>query len=237
MIGCPTGAIHRKPTGEVAIHDFCIGCSNCAIRCPWDNITMVPTPGRFVGDLATPKIASKCDLCFGYDGANCVHNCPTQAIIRIDPVAYFPEVQMALGASDRKAFASTERAKQTDLTRPVIWGVTFLLAAAMIMVSLRATPYHPATPIGTVFGGSALLLMLLATALGARRRMARWPKKAPHPDHTGTEAPRSWGRSMDGRARTWPSERWRSSRWGCIRAWRWAGSSPRCWCSCSCSRC
>src|SRR5262249_21409544 len=40
MIGCPTGAIHREKDGEVNIYDFCIGCTNCARRCPYDNITM-----------------------------------------------------------------------------------------------------------------------------------------------------------------------------------------------------
>lgn len=40
MIGCPTGAITRDVNGEVVILDSCIGCTNCARRCPYGNISM-----------------------------------------------------------------------------------------------------------------------------------------------------------------------------------------------------
>ena len=40
MIGCPTGAITRDLNGEVVIQDSCIGCGNCARRCPYGNISM-----------------------------------------------------------------------------------------------------------------------------------------------------------------------------------------------------
>ena len=40
MIGCPTGAITRDVNGEVVITDSCIGCGNCARRCPYGNISM-----------------------------------------------------------------------------------------------------------------------------------------------------------------------------------------------------
>ncbi|MBI2688446.1 MAG: cyclic nucleotide-binding domain-containing protein [Acidobacteria bacterium] len=40
MIGCPTGAITRDVNGEVVIQDSCIGCGNCARRCPYGNISM-----------------------------------------------------------------------------------------------------------------------------------------------------------------------------------------------------
>ncbi|MGH9722908.1 MAG: 4Fe-4S dicluster domain-containing protein, partial [Bryobacteraceae bacterium] len=40
MIGCPTGAITRDVNGEVVIEDSCIGCGNCARRCPYGNISM-----------------------------------------------------------------------------------------------------------------------------------------------------------------------------------------------------
>ena len=43
MIGCPTGAITRDLQREVFIQeDICIGCGNCASRCPWGNIAMFP---------------------------------------------------------------------------------------------------------------------------------------------------------------------------------------------------
>lgn len=40
MIGCPTGAITRDVNGEVVIQESCIGCGNCARRCPYGNISM-----------------------------------------------------------------------------------------------------------------------------------------------------------------------------------------------------
>jgi len=40
MIGCPTGAITRDVNGEVIIQNSCIGCGNCARRCPYGNISM-----------------------------------------------------------------------------------------------------------------------------------------------------------------------------------------------------
>jgi len=40
MIGCPTGAITRDVNGEVIIQESCIGCGNCARRCPYGNISM-----------------------------------------------------------------------------------------------------------------------------------------------------------------------------------------------------
>jgi len=48
MNACPTGAIKRRPEGEIYFqYDVCTGCSNCAIACPYDNIAMIET-GKFV---------------------------------------------------------------------------------------------------------------------------------------------------------------------------------------------
>jgi CRP-like cAMP-binding protein/Fe-S-cluster-containing hydrogenase component 2 len=46
MIGCPTGAITRDVNGEVIIQDSCIGCGNCARRCPYGNISMADAHGQ-----------------------------------------------------------------------------------------------------------------------------------------------------------------------------------------------
>jgi CRP-like cAMP-binding protein/Fe-S-cluster-containing hydrogenase component 2 len=46
MIGCPTGAITRDVNGEVIIQDSCIGCGNCARRCPYGNISMADALSR-----------------------------------------------------------------------------------------------------------------------------------------------------------------------------------------------
>lgn len=175
MIGCPTGAIHRKPTGEVAVHDFCIGCSNCAIRCPWDNITMVETPGRTVNGLATPKIASKCDLCAGFDEPNCVHNCPTKAILRVEPMSYFAEVRSVVGGSAARAVggARTRTKEAADRSRLVLRAIAGVLAAGLVALYASARPYYASSWQGLTLGGLALLFMLAATALAARRRMNR----------------------------------------------------------------
>ena len=184
MIGCPTGAIHRIASGEVAIHDFCIGCSNCALRCPWDNITMVETPGRVVEGLATPTIASKCDLCAGYDEANCVHNCPTAAILRVEPTSYFEEVRGVLGSPTDHAVggARTETEDKRDLSRPILWLFAVLIAGLLIGVYVTAQPYRVMSLRGVGLGGVALFFMLAATALAARRRFNRFPRKRPKPD-------------------------------------------------------
>jgi CRP-like cAMP-binding protein/Fe-S-cluster-containing hydrogenase component 2 len=45
MNACPTGAIKRRTEGEIYFqYDMCIGCGNCAIACPYDNIAMIDTP-------------------------------------------------------------------------------------------------------------------------------------------------------------------------------------------------
>jgi CRP-like cAMP-binding protein/Fe-S-cluster-containing hydrogenase component 2 len=45
MNSCPTGAIKRRPGGEIYFdYDQCIGCGNCAIACPFDNIAMIDAP-------------------------------------------------------------------------------------------------------------------------------------------------------------------------------------------------
>ena len=44
MNSCPTGAVKRRPEGEIYFqYDMCIGCGNCAIACPYDNIAMIET--------------------------------------------------------------------------------------------------------------------------------------------------------------------------------------------------
>ena len=68
MIDCPTGAITRESDSLIVTindHDHptraCIGCGNCAERCPWGNIIMVPFGTRADGKLE--EEATKCDLC------------------------------------------------------------------------------------------------------------------------------------------------------------------------------
>jgi CRP-like cAMP-binding protein/Fe-S-cluster-containing hydrogenase component 2 len=85
MIDCPTGAITRElGTLEVTVNEkTCIGCSNCATRCPWGNIVMVES-GETRPDGKPSEVAVKCDLCVGQkDGPACVERCPQGSAVRI----------------------------------------------------------------------------------------------------------------------------------------------------------
>ena len=103
----------------------CIGCFDCATQCPYDAITMVPrtapvVPSGFAATLkkafsfkidhpAPPEasddpVAIKCNLCEGTalnpPGAkrkaySCEENCPTGALVRVDPIQYFSEIGSA----------------------------------------------------------------------------------------------------------------------------------------------
>ena len=99
LIGCPTGAIRRANVGEVVEIDdgLCIGCSNCAQKCPYDAIVMHET-GETWPETALPewlrgrprKVASKCDLCHESEaGPACVNNCPHSCAFRVGSVEEF----------------------------------------------------------------------------------------------------------------------------------------------------
>lgn len=102
LIGCPTGAIKRTNVGEViAIEDdLCIGCGNCANKCPYDAIVMHDTEEKW-GDDAFPKwlrgrdkkVASKCDLCYDSStGPACVNSCPHACAFRIGSLDDFQKL-------------------------------------------------------------------------------------------------------------------------------------------------
>jgi Fe-S-cluster-containing dehydrogenase component/CRP-like cAMP-binding protein len=93
LIGCPTGAIHRRAEdGRVIINDTtCIGCGTCANSCPYNNIRLVEIrkpDGAFIVDEATnaPIMkATKCDLCMDQlGGPACQRACPHDALVRMD---------------------------------------------------------------------------------------------------------------------------------------------------------
>lgn len=105
----------------------CIGCFDCATQCPYDAITMVaraPTPSdnSFASKLrkvfslrnerlVTPEtsddpVAIKCNLCedtplnppgVRRKAYSCEENCPTGALVRVDPIEYFSEIGPAQG--------------------------------------------------------------------------------------------------------------------------------------------
>ena len=93
LIGCPTGAIAREPTGgQVLINDStCIGCSTCANSCPYSAIRMVEIrdeQGALILDEAKGKAvlkATKCDLCVDQpSGPACQQACSHDALLRMD---------------------------------------------------------------------------------------------------------------------------------------------------------
>jgi Fe-S-cluster-containing hydrogenase component 2 len=113
--------------GQVDIdRETCIGCFDCATQCPYDAITMVPRDAPANGHgfmsrlarifsfrLAEPTapagddvVAIKCNLCENTPlnpagvrrkAYSCEENCPTGALVRMNPVEYFEEVQSARG--------------------------------------------------------------------------------------------------------------------------------------------
>ena len=100
----------------------CIGCYDCATQCPYDAIAMVardapPANASFVSKIrsafkfkidppAAPEasddlVAIKCNLCedtsLNPPGVrskkySCEENCPTGALVRVDPIEYFSEI-------------------------------------------------------------------------------------------------------------------------------------------------
>jgi len=98
---CPSGATYTRDDGIVMVDDEkCIGCSTCAVACPYDMRTTMEADnfinGLFGnGELTpfeeqgygryTPGTVTKCDFCSqrvdeGLDPA-CVVTCPTNARI------------------------------------------------------------------------------------------------------------------------------------------------------------
>ncbi|HEY2963576.1 MAG TPA: cyclic nucleotide-binding domain-containing protein [Pyrinomonadaceae bacterium] len=103
----------------------CIGCFDCATQCPYDAISMVPrdAPANGHGLLSSLRrifsfriadapapaaaddvVAIKCNLCEGTPlnpagvkrkAYSCEENCPTGALVRVNPVEYFEEVKSA----------------------------------------------------------------------------------------------------------------------------------------------
>ena len=101
----------------------CIGCSDCANQCPYDAISMVPRKaGREPTSSSRWKkwftlrpeplpppveqtdelLAVKCNLCAGTSlnpsetkdpAYSCEENCPTGALLRVDPHVYFSEIR------------------------------------------------------------------------------------------------------------------------------------------------
>jgi Fe-S-cluster-containing dehydrogenase component/CRP-like cAMP-binding protein len=186
MIGCPTGAIQRFADGDVDINDNCIGCENCARKCPYGNITMRPLAEGETTQAGVTKRAIKCNLCRGHGYSNCVHECPRGAILRVDPLRYFEELALVMEAEQRDAIEwSRGQAKQLGLLgtkqqiRPrstwfipasLVLGV-LALAAIVAAVTLSHAPLRGGSATGLPLGIVAAGCLGAAASLGVRKRM------------------------------------------------------------------
>ena len=90
MTRCPVGSIRRKDSLDIVIEDWCIGCGNCAIDCPYGNINVVEVRETNRKQKAEPRPkAVVCDLCAEFAEPNCVRACPHDAAIRVEPKTFF----------------------------------------------------------------------------------------------------------------------------------------------------
>ena len=186
MIGCPTGAIQRFADGDVDINDNCIGCENCARKCPYGNITMRPLDEAERPSPEITKRAIKCNLCRGYGYSNCVHECPRGALLRVDPLRYFEELALVMEAEQRDAIEwSRGQAKQLGLLgtkqqvrRRSTWFIPAsfvlgLLAIAAIVAAtlLTSAPLRGGSAVGLPLGIGAVACLLAAASQGVRKRL------------------------------------------------------------------
>lgn len=186
MIGCPTGAIQRFADGDVDINDNCIGCENCARKCPYGNITMRPLEEKERPSPEITKRAIKCNLCRGYEYSNCVHECPRGAILRVDPLRYFEELALVMEAEQRDAIEwSRGQAKQLGLLGtkqqirqratwfiPASFAFGVLAIAAIVAVTLlTGAPLKGSSAVGLPLGIAAATCLFGAAFQGVRKRM------------------------------------------------------------------
>jgi Fe-S-cluster-containing dehydrogenase component len=186
MIGCPTGAIQRFQDGDVDINDNCIGCQNCARKCPYGNITMRPLDEKERPSPEVTQRAIKCNLCRGYDYSNCVHECPRGAILRVDPLKFFEELALVMEAEQKDAIEwSRGQAKVFGLlnTKQRVRGrstwfvpMSFLFGILGIVGIVAATIFSGAqlrggSAVGLPLGIGAATLLLAAASQGLRKRL------------------------------------------------------------------
>lgn len=218
MIDCPTGAIGRDPEGEVFIRDpLCTGCGNCAKACPWENIRMAPRPGgprarTSGGDpvaALSAELATKCDLCRGYEAPGCVQACPTGSILRLDPARDVAEVAAVIG-SEGNATAAARRGGGWG--HGIARGIGIAAGLGLGITALRlqsAGAWVPGEGPGLVSGVTAAAGMVLLVAYAAPKRIVGlWMRK-----RRRTSAARRMAASMESHDKSRPTPRSRVRGW------------------------
>ncbi len=162
LTGCPTGAIGRFPDGQVDIDPkTCIGCADCATQCPYNAISMVPRKPRPEAAVRgwrnwlrlSPEplppaveqtedlLAVKCNLCLGTplnpEGSrqhaySCEENCPTGALLRVDPKVYFSEIRHIEGVIFRdETHAIVRHTSHKDFGKQVMHAVGLIVTLVL----------------------------------------------------------------------------------------------------------
>ena len=151
----------------------CIGCFDCATQCPYDAISMVPRkPERptytFTQKLiralslrpteaVTPPasddvVAIKCNLCeatplnpkgVSRQKYSCEENCPTGALVRVNPLEYFTEVTSTQGLvfKDQTHAVGRNIHKTDPLARAWNFGGAILTMLATLATLVGLTRY------------------------------------------------------------------------------------------------
>lgn len=167
LTGCPTGAIGRFPNGQVDIEPAkCIGCGDCATQCPYNAISMVsqksadgqtdkgwkswfdlkPDPLPEAVEQTEDLLAVKCNLCQGTTlnppgtkrkAYSCEENCPTGALLRVDPHIYFAEIKNAEGTIFRDSTHVVARhTSHKDFGKRLIHGIGIFATALLMLLTV-----------------------------------------------------------------------------------------------------
>ena len=143
----------------------CIGCGDCATQCPYNAISLIPTkqpadPGwfaktknflRLTPQQSTPAategddlLAIKCNLCAGTSlnpsgkatqRYSCEENCPTGALLRVNPREYFSEARNVLGTVYRDQTHALGRNIHKKDTVARLWHVVGVSTVVVIAVA------------------------------------------------------------------------------------------------------